>query len=216
MVDRIAGDEARGIWDFDECSGTMAGDRSGNGYVGTLVGSPSWSTDTPSGIGCSILFNGANYVTLANSALLDVGQTFTISAWIKPDSVVGWRDVFMGGNGDIGLGFNAVNGGVMRVTKVNTVDATPSTLTLTLASWHHVAAVFSAGSLTYYLDGKEAGRSTFSQSFVSSAKRIGARGTSSGSFAGRIDQVRVFTKNLTAAEVGLIFATESSAEIAAR
>ena len=51
MVDRVAGDQAVGIWDFDECSGATANDRSGNGYTGTLTGSPSWSYDTPSGSG---------------------------------------------------------------------------------------------------------------------------------------------------------------------
>lgn len=43
---RAAGDEAVGIWDFDECTGTVAKDMSGMGNDASLVNAPTWSTDT--------------------------------------------------------------------------------------------------------------------------------------------------------------------------
>ncbi len=210
----MAGDQAQGMWDFDECSGTLAADRSGNGYNGTLTSSPTWSTDTPFGTGCSILFSGSNYVALANTASLDLGQTFTISAWIKPAAAAtGWHDVWGGNTNDASFGFNSAGGGTMRFTKTNIIDAPVSTRAVTAGNWHHVAAVFSAGTLSYYVDGQSAGTFTFAQTFVPGVNRIGARVSSAGSFNGRIDAVRVFTKGLTAREVGELFAEEKALAI---
>src|SRR5262245_20857716 len=66
-------DQASGVWDFDECSGSVAGDRSGNAANGTLrnMSSPSpWSSDTPYGAGCSLAFDGSDdYIDVSDSSV---------------------------------------------------------------------------------------------------------------------------------------------------
>ena len=39
--------ELQGYWRFNEGSGAVAGDSSGNGYAGDLINTPTWSHDTP-------------------------------------------------------------------------------------------------------------------------------------------------------------------------
>lgn len=210
-VYHTAADQAVGIWDFDECSGTTAADRSGNGNNGTLVASPTWSADTPSGTGCSLLFTGSENVSLPNSASLNLGTTFTIAAWAKMSATVtAWNSIIGGGPSDVALGIHWIEPGSIRMTKVSIADASPSTSVLSVGQWHHVAAVFSGNTVSYYLDGKAVGSFAFAQTFTTSAKMIG--GASSGNplygFKGRIDNLRVYIKDLTASEVGELYASE--------
>lgn len=208
-VYHVAADQAAGIWDFDECSGTMAADRSGNGNNGTLVSSPTWSTDTPSGTGCSLLFSGTQYVALPNSSSLDLGTTFTISAWVKMSATVtAWNHIIGGSAQDVALGIHWVAPGSIRMTKVSIVDASPSTLVTTVGQWNHVVAVFSGNTVSYYLDGKYAGKFAFATTFTTSTKFIGGGG-GNPNFHGNIDSPRVYTKDLTALEVGKLYASEA-------
>jgi len=89
-VHHALGAFAVGIWDFDEGSGDIAGDASGNGNDGTLTNGPIWrcaSTDpdyTPSGKGCSLEFDGVDdYVDCGNDASLSITEGITIEAWVK-------------------------------------------------------------------------------------------------------------------------------------
>lgn len=208
-----AGDSAVGIWDFDDCSGTIASDRSGFSNNGTLVGTPTWSTDTSTGTGCSILLNGTTqYVLLPNSSSLNVSPPLTVTAWIKvvAPGAGGWSMVLAGPLGDFGFGITNADG-KLRFTKVSTIDAPVSSMVVTQGVWHQIAAVYSNGNVQYYIDGQNDGKVVFSQALTSGAKEIGNSGTYSAYFNGNIDNVRLYAKDLTASEVGKLFATESAA-----
>jgi hypothetical protein len=71
-----------GYWPFDEGSGNVAYDFSGNkNNNGTLVGSPTYTDGI---IGKALTFNGSSdYVTLKNTASINLGNGVTFSAWIK-------------------------------------------------------------------------------------------------------------------------------------
>lgn len=80
---RSLGDEVVGRWDFDDCSGTTFVDSSGYNNNGTIVRTEMWSTETPSGKGCSLSFNGtSDYGWIPDSNVFNLGS-FTISAWVK-------------------------------------------------------------------------------------------------------------------------------------
>ena len=66
-----------GYWNFDEGTGTLAHDTSGNGFNGTVNGA-TWATGkTNSGLS----FNGTtSYVVTPNISL---GNTFSISTWVN-------------------------------------------------------------------------------------------------------------------------------------
>src|SRR4051812_16794328 len=50
VISHVAGDQSLSMWELDDCSGASATDRSGNVNTLGLVGTPTWQSDTPTGI----------------------------------------------------------------------------------------------------------------------------------------------------------------------
>ncbi|MHC4147046.1 MAG: hypothetical protein ACYSUD_20025, partial [Planctomycetota bacterium] len=75
--------DLEGYWRFDEGSGSMASDSSGNGRDGTISG-PAWHPVGWDGAGRSLDFDGTN--DLVEVGAFDVvGSGITLAAWIRPD-----------------------------------------------------------------------------------------------------------------------------------
>lgn len=82
---------------FDETSGTVAADASGNGHAGTLNGAGALWVAGRSGNALSL--NGSSsYVALPGSLMDDVGD-FTIAAWVYWNGVKTWEHLFDFGGG---------------------------------------------------------------------------------------------------------------------
>ena len=71
-------------WTFDEGSGTIAGDSSGNNNIGTLTNGPTWTTDSKVG-SAALQFDGVDdYVNAGNLGSLDLTTgDFSISLWVQ-------------------------------------------------------------------------------------------------------------------------------------
>src|SRR5262249_50278350 len=82
---------------FNEGSGTMVNDLSGNGNNGTISGA-TWTTSGK--YGTALSFNGTNaLVSINNAASLQLSSAMTLEAWVYPTTVSsGWRDVIYKGN----------------------------------------------------------------------------------------------------------------------
>ena len=83
-----------GGWGFDETTGTSANDSSGRGNTGTISG----ATRTTAGkIGSALTFDGVNdWVTVADSASLDLTTRATLEAWVFPTALGGmWRTALL-------------------------------------------------------------------------------------------------------------------------
>src|SRR5207244_2842210 len=66
---------------FDEASGTTVTDSSGKGNTGTITS----ATRVAGKYGSGLSFNGSNaWVTIADSASLDLTGAMTLEAWLKP------------------------------------------------------------------------------------------------------------------------------------
>jgi hypothetical protein len=73
---------------LDEGSGTVAGDASGNGNDGTLVGGPVFEASTGDGSPFAVRFDGSD--DAIDLGVLDVnGSGLTLSAWLNADSFPG-------------------------------------------------------------------------------------------------------------------------------
>ena len=77
-----------GWWKFDEGSGTVAGDASGNGNNGMLVNGPTWTTDSNVGT-VAVQFDGVNDYILSNNSFSSIvgASEKTFSFWAKPASI---------------------------------------------------------------------------------------------------------------------------------
>ncbi len=205
-------DQAVGIWDFDECSGSTTADRTGFGGTGTLTGGVSWSTNTPTGTGCSLSFDGSTgYVNVADNAGLEIGTSdLTVAAWVKTTTAS-----IMGVAGHVsGVGYSlrltALGGAVFGIGSGG-VGGVNTTVVMNDGKWHFVAGIASRGGTGYVcIDGTcNAPTSVVTSVDLTNGAALTIGQTAAGFFNGQIDGVRVYAKSFTASEIGKLYASEA-------
>gem|GEM_PF-6157098 len=177
-------------WKFDETSGSSAADSSGNGNTGTLNGSPQWTTGHIDG---AIALDGADdYV---DGFSVNIGGVWSITAWAKPLASPEFQGLLgaSGGGNYIQLQSYRIH---YRGTYNNYTSFTQD------LDWHHFALTRSAsGDINVYIDGTAAGNyndpdATFT---VSEIGRFW--GSSSYTYEGSVDDLRLYNRVLTSTEV---------------
>ena len=202
-----------GWWKLDEGSGTSTADASGNGNTGTLTNSPTWISGR---VGPGALsFGGTTaYVNVPNSSgILDNLQNtgMTVSAWIKAAGTGGGNAgrIVEKGNWFFAMG-TVSSTTVVRFTIQDTAGSRPSSAAVTLNSWVHVAATWageaSGSSITLYVNGVASNGTLISGTGTvgseSGAAQIGNRASDTArGFNGGIDEVRIYNRVLSAAEI---------------
>jgi glucose/arabinose dehydrogenase len=195
---------------FDEGTGTIAADRSPNANIGTISGA-TWTTEGR--FGKALSFDGANdWVTVADSNSLDLTTGLTLEAWVFPTANGGgsWRNVLIkerSGGEVYNLYANAdTNAPVVFVVRSSQPDApldARGTAQIPLNTWTHLAATYDGGTVRMYVNGTEVGSRPGSGTVLTStgALRIGGNSLWGEYFSGRIDEVRVYNRALTASEI---------------
>lgn len=195
-------------WKFNENIGTWAADSSGNNLTGGLTNGPVWTT-----IGCKydncLNFDGANdYVDFGDPALLSLNRDFTLMAWVKPDTASSPRGIISHGLGEWYLRFNnASASNKLHFLESWTANILDSTATIPTGQWTHAAVTVSNGAtatVTLYINGSASGATTTTRTLNDGAEKVtvGAdRQGTSERFDGLIDDVRIYNKALTPAEI---------------
>ena len=191
-----------GYWRFDEGSGSVAKDSSGNGYDGTISGAV-WSPNARQGK--SLLFDGNDKVTVPSSASgLSITGPVSVEIWVYP-TASGSNMWFLHGKGQYVIWVQS-NGKVRFAdTHGHFVDSDPGVLKLN--SWNHVCGVFSGKSgdpvnkdtAFLYVNGVSVGKyygGTWSPSTFNGIEMGSA-------FKGNLDEARVYSRALTPQEVSL-------------
>lgn len=209
---------------FDECSscGTAA-DTSGLNYNGTLMNGAVRTSSTYSGTGYAVSFNGASaqYIlgTVGSGSSLDIAGDVTMSAWIYPLASTA------GGSGSIirvgtvaderyGLYYDYTNS-TISLTWYNG-STFPSAMATSnrvpLGRWSYVVISKSGSNINFFVNGASAGTGTFTTAPVVAAEyNVGAAASgASAPFTGRIDEVRVYSRDLTLSEVRDIFLAQAA------
>ena len=197
-----------GYWNFDEGSGTIANDLSGNNNDGTIYdGATAGATWESSGkYGGALSFDGTNdYVFVPDDDSLDLSSGMTIAAWIYSGSTVGarviaakWDDnTIPNQHSYIFKDHDASD--KLRIELSGGTDLTGST-SIATGTWIHVAATFDSSTVRLYYNGVEEDNSqprTDSIPASTSALRIGAvptGGTISQHFMGLMDEVYIYDR----------------------
>jgi len=173
-----------------------ARDASGNNYHGNVTG----ATSIIGKRGQALNFGGqvasADMIIVTNSTAFDFND-FTYAAWIKPDTISGWDAIMTTDYSETYLGL--YNGQYAIWQRCGSVYLGHSTAA---NAWHHVAYVVSGTNYYFYEDGEfvtsGGGCSTSSDS---DTLNIGARGDASNGFDGILDEVRAYSRALSADEV---------------
>lgn len=195
-----------GWWKLDECGGTSAADSSGNSNTGTLRNSPTWTAGRS---GNTLAFNGSNqYLSIADSASLQLGGTniLTLAAWVKRGTASATGGVIQKctttGGYTLSIGVTPCAANQIKATKFGVVDICLGSVPAD-TSWHHLALVFSSTGVVDYIDGVRDATYAGSQDFVSNADvtTIGVNLVNSVYFNGAIDDVRIYKRALSAADI---------------
>ncbi len=201
-----------GHWKFD---GDML-DYSGLGNDGTGFGDPTFVAGT---VGSGALdFDGDDYVVLGEGGVLNFGDAtdFSVLLWIKwagtssDPAFISNKDWNSGSN----TGYVIADGGSTwqwnwNVSGGSRVDYDPSGPTLNDNQWHHLCVTHDRdGFATFYVDGVYQGRRDISGSTGSIDSGmphvIAQDGTTTygSTYAGLIDDARIYDYALSHAEVG--------------
>jgi hypothetical protein len=213
-----AGDPDAGLvawWPFDEASGTIAVDASGSGRTGFLAGGVTWTADP------ALSFDGIDDRVEAGS--FDVaGEALTLAAWIYPEGLgncsasdcrilskstgTAEGDHFFMlstiSSGGAKLRFRLKTGGV-TTTLIATNGELPEN------QWLHAAAVYDGAKMELFLDGVSVGSASKSGALSQDPGVpvwIGGNpdGATSKPWRGRIDDVRIYDRALSAAELAAL------------
>jgi hypothetical protein len=165
----------------------------------TANGAPVYTTGK---IGQAIVLDGVDDYAGTTESLLSGRPAFTLAGWVSPRNPTGSRIGLFGQNDCIEFGFDGGNisiwtsGGGSASTRWTSLDVL----------WHHVAAVGSGANLRVYVDGRLAasGGSTTSNYGTSTFgfNMGGGVWDADGNWlAGKIDDVRVYSRALSGAEI---------------
>ena len=201
----IAPAELVGHWRFDEGTGTITRDSSGNGHDGSFEGSTAWVRPGWDGVGSCLQFGGAgDRVTIEPFDL--TGSGITLAAWVN---VTNFQDdarllsksegsgtadhywaMILSGGGENNLEFR-----LRTDTGATTRTSVPDSEDLQADEWTHIAVTWDASDpfMRFYKNGQE----IFSQSKAGNAVGAGpdvkiAIGNQSASVADAAGRIRPF------------------------
>ncbi len=198
---------------FDD---NTADDVSGNDLDATLLNGPTFVTGIVGAKAVSL--DGVNdRISLPAPSALTSLTSVTLSLWIKPN-VIGTQWRFFGYNLRYVLELmDGANSGKLRCafTTVNNTYGSCgiiSTTALQANTWYHVALTYDGVSrYTYYINGVAAGTSNSPfNGALSGGQNTPCIGhnictSTTGGFNGSIDDVRIYSRALTAAEIQQIY-----------
>jgi hypothetical protein len=205
-----------GVWKLDEGSGNHVADSSGNGNDGQLSGGVSWVRGIS---GSALSFDGSSgEVKISDNTVLEPASTVTVSAWIKQAGNPGsFRYVLAkGANSCIAASYGLYtgpDGGLQFYVSqghgsvyARSPDAGRQ---IWDGNWHLAVGTFDGSTIRLYVDGVEVGSGT---PWVGTLEYLlpdsndfyigNYPGCSDHEFLGAIDDVRVWSQTLGAAEIG--------------
>jgi hypothetical protein len=208
---------------FEEAGGTSAVNSSNAAFNGTILQAVRVSGGK---IGRALSFDGVNdWVTVADTTAspLDLTTGMTVEAWVNPTAMSGWETVVLKERGAAGTGLlsyalyahdGAPQGGgfagpagYLRPAPANsTTDQgvrQASHTPLPLNAWTHLATTYDGASMRFYINGVLVATRAQSGTIAvgNQPLRIGGNNVSGEFFRGLIDEVRVYNRPLSAAEI---------------
>lgn len=201
------------IWyKFDAQSGTKVLDSSGNKMDGTLKGGATWIKGRS---GNAVNLNGHGQYIYLPEGIINGLNDFTISQWVKINSVNTWSRIFDFGSGTrVNMFLASSSGSTIRyaITKDRsfTEQQINSTKNLPLKAWTHLVITQSDTLGTIYVDGVEVGKNTLLTLNPSSLTNVANNYIGKSQYDdpyldGQIDNFRIYNYALSPSEIKNLF-----------
>ena len=150
-----------------------------------------------------------DYVAVADSASVDLGGTGTMEAWVRLDTLNRWHGVIAKGSANS----DPVHNYALEVTDTNrvrcilgnggTAVVVDSATTLAAGVFRHLACTWNGTTVALYLDGVLSASTAQTITPVGNAAllSLGQFGGNSDRLDGTLDEVRLYNRALSAAEL---------------
>ena len=188
--------------------GITANDASPWGNTGAISGA-TWSGDGK--FGNALSFNGfGNWVTINDATALDLSNGMTLQAWIRPTLVTGsWATVLLK---EAPPGYHLAyhleldprgHPSTYITTDSSGLQGLIGPQPITLSAWTHLAATYDGALLSLYVNGELVASRPASGNIIPSygPLRFGGNSIWGEYFVGAIDELRVYNRPLSGAEL---------------
>lgn len=196
-----------GHWNFDEGSGSVAGDSSGNGHDGTVTGA-TWTSGHRGG-GLSFAATRA-HVLVPNSAALDLPGPLTLAVWFNAAQRQGtWARMI---DRDYNSSYSLCSGNGIDDVEFwldgQLVDDSGNGVIVS-NTWMHAAVTLDNADLgRLYINGAQVATGSFSGSVAGNSSDLyfGSRSIDGYDWVGKLDGVYIYDRALSADEIGMLYA----------
>jgi hypothetical protein len=201
-------------YSFNEGSGTVANDGSGNNNTGTITDA-TWSTAGK--YGDAIKLNGAtdSFVTVPDAPSLELTTGMTLEAWVNPSTLnspdSNWVSAISKENrsdkgNDVVYGLYAAAGTKtppeVDILVRGTVYSATGTSIVPLNKWTFLAATYDGKTLALYVNGKLVDTTGITGSITTSPDPLRLGGDWSGEMlTGLLDNVRIYNNALSRSQI---------------
>jgi VCBS repeat-containing protein len=211
---------------LDEGSGSVAGDISGNGNDGVLVGGASFEANSGNGSAFAVRLDGVD--DSVDLGFLDVnGSGLTLATWFNGDSFPGSSNdprliskaTGVAADDHVFMLSTIKSGAEVRLRARVRVGGATTTLiadtgAISTGQWYHAAVTHDGSTLRLYLDGNEVGSTALSGSVdidPSVAVAVGSQPVGAGGryFDGLLDDVHILQRALNASELSALMAVNT-------
>jgi len=203
------GDGLVAYWNLDEGSGTTAADLTGNNSNLTLNATyQSFAVEVPTldfGSVSSVNYEGNSSAGGSLGTTVKNLQTITVALWVNPDTIPGSgiaRYISLGNEKAVLRSQNAklnfymkIGGALKGISVANVLQA---------GQYQHIAGTYDGSTLRVYRNGSEVGSLAATGTVDTSGSQVF---TSSGSesFDGRLDDIRIYNRALSASEITTLY-----------
>lgn len=190
-------------WTFDGNSvSDKVYDSSGNSNNGYFYNGATSSAKVLGKVGQALSFDGTDdYVLASDSGFPLVASQRTVCSWFQVSLGSGWRTIFQYGARSSLTWFGLLINPSNQVTSSLYGSDISSGTTDTDGLWHHACITYDGTTRRLYLDGVQKATDTTSLVTTSGNVMIGRNSDLAEAFPGNIDDVRVYNRALSAAEV---------------
>jgi hypothetical protein len=192
-------------YSFDEENEETQADTSGDGHTANVEGA-TWTSSGRYGGAMEFEALEKDVLKVPASSDLNFSEEFTLEAWVRPSGATNQDAPLIDKQKGGGLGYFLYEGGSKSDVPFGAADPSQehvhATEALPADTWSHVALVFDGERTFLYVDGKEVQNGAAAPLTGEKGElEIGGSTDTGDFFDGRIDEVRIYNRNLTAAEV---------------
>jgi hypothetical protein len=196
-----------------------ANDESGNGHDGLPYGSIMQTTDRFGNGSSAYQFDGIDdYILLGNSRDIDLAGNYTLAAWLFCDApaspsdsvyytIIAKRDEVLSGNANLfpwDLRIDYAHGDLFRVPMVcRTGSEAYASGIINALMWDFLAVTVNNDTATFWINAVSRGSAAYTSTSIPTLQAIliGWDRGAKTQYRGKIDDVRIFSRALTEAEI---------------